>query len=429
MGLLKKILARSPKITADREKTGQNPYFGNGAPHDAWIFAKFSAYSVYCHNRSQEFAAFDRFLLILGLHHWNMYTNFKRIAVKVGSNVLTGSSGLLNKTLIGSLVDQLVELRRRGIEVVLISSGAVAAGRSMLQTPEKTDAVSARQALSSVGQVKLMNIYAAFFEKHNFLCSQVLVTKEDFRDRTHYLNMKNCFTTLLQHKVIPIVNENDSVAITELMFTDNDELAGLIAAMINADALFILTNVDGVYRGDPGSPGSELLRTIEATDIDFSQFVSSKKSNFGRGGMITKCNIARKAALSGMHVFIANGAKENILQRLLKGEEEGTHFLPSGKTSTLKKWVAYSGGFAKGSVVINEGASAALHSSKATSILPVGVIKIEGEFKKGDIIKIYDESGAYLGLGRAQYGYEKAIERKGLKNQKPLVHYDYLYLA
>jgi len=358
-----------------------------------------------------------------------MYTNFKRIAVKVGSNVLTGSSGLLNKTLIGSLVDQLVELRRRGIEVVLISSGAVAAGRSMLQTPEKTDAVSARQALSSVGQVKLMNIYAAFFEKHNFLCSQVLVTKEDFRDRTHYLNMKNCFTTLLQHKVIPIVNENDSVAITELMFTDNDELAGLIAAMINADALFILTNVDGVYRGDPGSPGSELLRTIEATDIDFSQFVSSKKSNFGRGGMITKCNIARKAALSGMHVFIANGAKENILQRLLKGEEEGTHFLPSGKTSTLKKWVAYSGGFAKGSVVINEGASAALHSSKATSILPVGVIKIEGEFKKGDIIKIYDESGAYLGLGRAQYGYEKAIERKGLKNQKPLVHYDYLYLA
>lgn len=358
-----------------------------------------------------------------------MYTSFKRITVKVGSNVLADNSGLLNKSLIGRLVDQLVELRRRGIEVILVSSGAVAAGRSMLQAPEKTDAISSRQALASVGQVKLMNAYASFFEKHNFLCSQVLVTKEDFRDRTHYLNMKNCFSALLQHKVIPIVNENDSVSITELMFTDNDELAGLIAAMNNADALFILTNVDGVYRGDPATSDSEILRTISAVDIDFSQFVSSKKSNFGRGGMITKCNIARKAALSGMHVFIANGAKENILGELLKGAEEGTHFLPAGKTSTLKKWIAYSGGFAKGSVVINEGANAALHSPNATSILPVGVIRIEGEFKKGDILKIFDEAGVYLGLGKAQYGYEKAIERKGLKNQKPLVHYDYLYLV
>lgn len=358
-----------------------------------------------------------------------MYTSFKRIAVKVGSNVLADKSGLLNKPLIGHLVDQLIELRKRGVEVVLVSSGAVAAGRSVLRVPEKYDAISSRQALSSVGQVKLMNVYAEFFEKQDFICSQVLVTKEDFRDRSHYLNMKNCFSALLQNNVVPIVNENDSVSITELMFTDNDELAGLIASMINADALFILTNVEGVYRGDPSSPESQIIRTINADEVDFSEFVSAKKSNFGRGGMITKCNIARKSALSGMHVFIANGAKKNILPELLKGAEAGTHFLPVRKTSTLKKWIAHSEGFAKGSVFINDGARAALLSTKATSVLPVGVVRIEGEFKKGDIIKVFDDLGHYLGLGKAQYGYEKALERQGLKNQKPLVHYDYLYLV
>jgi glutamate 5-kinase len=355
--------------------------------------------------------------------------SFKRIAIKVGSNVLADNKGLLNQPLIGHLVEQMIEVRKRGIEVVLISSGAVAAGRSMVRIPEKFDTISARQALSSVGQVKLMNTWASFFERQDYICSQVLVTKEDFRDRVHYLNMKNCFHALLQNRIIPIVNENDAVSITELMFTDNDELAGLIASMINADALFILTNVDGVYKGDPSVAGSELITTIKADDIDFTEFVSLKKSNFGRGGMITKCNIARKVSQSGIHVFIANGAKENMLLALLNGEELGTHFLPLRITSTLKKWIAHSEGFAKGSIYINEGAKAALLSAKATSVLPVGVVKIDGQFKKGEIVKIFDEGGSYIGLGKAEYGFEKALERQGHKNQKPLVHYDYLYLV
>jgi glutamate 5-kinase len=355
--------------------------------------------------------------------------SYKRIAVKVGSNVLADSKGLLNKPLIGHLVEQMIELRKQGIEVVLISSGAVAAGRSMVKIPERFDTISARQALSSVGQVQLMNTWASFFEKQDYLCSQILVTKEDFRDRVHYLNMKNCFHALLQNSIIPIVNENDAVSVTELMFTDNDELAGLIASMINADALVILTNVDGVYNGDPSLEGSELLSVIKPDEVDFSEFVSSKKSNFGRGGMITKCNIAKKVSQSGIHVYIANGAQENMLLRLMGGEQVGTHFLPVRVTSTLKKWIAHSEGFAKGAIVVNFGAKAALLSAKATSVLPVGVVRIDGQFKKGEIVKIYDEAGAYIGLGKAEYGFEKAVERQGLKNQKPLVHYDYLYLV
>ncbi len=352
----------------------------------------------------------------------------KRIAVKVGSNVLADEKGLLNKPLICHLVEQIVALKKQSIEVVLISSGAVAAGRSMVKIPEKFDTVSVRQALSSVGQVKLMNTWAHYFEKENYLCSQILVTKEDFRDRIHYLNMKNCFMALLQNNIIPIVNENDAVSVTELMFTDNDELAGMVASMINADALFILTNVNGVYKGDPALAGSEIISTIKADEIDFSEFVSTKKSNFGRGGMITKCNIAKKVSQSGMHVFIANGAKENTLINLLNGEPEGTHFLPVRTTTNLKKWIAYSEGFAKGAVYVNTGAKTALLSAKATSVLPIGVVKLTGQFKKGEIVKIFDEQDNYIGLGKAEYGFEKALEKLGQKNQKPLVHYDYLYL-
>ena len=355
---------------------------------------------------------------------------FKRVAIKIGSNVLAGHDGYLNIERIKSLVGQFLILRQQGIELVIISSGAVASGRSLIKIPEKVDPVSARQLLSSLGQVKLINVYADLFNAKNVLCSQVLVTKEDFRTRSHYLNMKNCLQVLLQHNIVPIVNENDVVSITELMFTDNDELAGLIATMLNADALIILTNVDGVYLGDPGKYGSEILRTVNPSDYDFSKIITSKKSNFGRGGMITKCNIAKKVAMSGIDVFIANGLKDGVIPDILNGKESGTHFLKGHKTtSTLKRWLAHSEGFAKGRVYVNEGAKKALYSSNATSLLPVGITRIEGEFKKGDILKILDENDLYIGLGISQYGYDKALERKGLQNQKPLIHYDYLYLT
>src|SRR6201995_2471066 len=201
-----------------------------------------------------------------------MAFNYHRIVIKIGSNVFTQPDGLPDNQRISHLVAQIAEIKQSGKEVILVSSGAVASGRSMITISEKSDAVAARQLLASIGEVKLINTYSNLFDQYQILCSQILVTKEDFRDRMHYLNMRNCLEVLLQHQVIPVVNENDVVSVTELMFTDNDELAGLIASMMNAQALIILTNVNGIYDGDPKLPGSKVIDEIGGAEIDFSSF-------------------------------------------------------------------------------------------------------------------------------------------------------------
>ena len=357
-----------------------------------------------------------------------MAYNYQRIIIKIGSNVLTQKDGLPNLYRINQLVDQIAEIKKEGKEIILVSSGAVASGRSMINVSEKYDAIAARQLLASIGQVKLINTYANLFQQFNILCSQVLVTKEDFRDRLHYLNMKNCLEILLQHQVIPIVNENDVVSITELMFTDNDELAGLIASMLNAQALIVLTNVDGIYDGDPNAGTSKVIEEVNGPAVDFSSFVTSGRSSFGRGGMLTKSAMAQKVAQLGIAVHIANGTKDNILIDVLENKVPHTRFVPQKTASGKKKWIAHSGNYATGIVQINNGARAALTSSKASSLLPVGVVSIISDFKKGEVIKLIDENELLIGLGIAEYGAEKARENIGQKNKKPLVHYDYLYL-
>ncbi|WP_346345129.1 glutamate 5-kinase [Mucilaginibacter sp. dw_454] len=348
--------------------------------------------------------------------------------MKIGSNVLTQSNGLPDQRRISQLVTQISALKKQGIEVILVSSGAVAAGRSLITVSDKYDAIATRQLLASIGQVKLINNYAQLFEQHDILCSQVLVTTEDFKGRQHYLNMKNCLEILLQHQVIPIVNENDVVSVTELMFTDNDELAGLIASMLNAQALIILTNVNGIYTSNPSDAGSELITEVTDNGVDFASFVSSGKSQFGRGGMITKSHMAQKTAKLGIAVHIANGTKENILIDVLNNTAAHTRFIPDKTASGKKKWLAHSEKSATGVVQINEGAKIALTSNKATSLLPVGLVDVLTDFKKGEIIKLIDEQKKVVALGIAEYGADKAKESIGQKNQKPLVHYDYLYL-
>jgi len=356
-----------------------------------------------------------------------MAFSYQRIVVKIGSNVLTQNDGLPDLRRIGQLVEQMAVVRKQGIEVILVSSGAVASGRSMISVSERSDAVAARQLLASIGQVKLINTYSNLFGQYDMLCSQILVTKEDFRDRLHYLNMRNCLEVLLHHEVIPVVNENDVVSVTELMFTDNDELAGLIAAMLNANALIILTNVDGIYDGDPKAAGSKILEEIDSS-TDLPSFVASGKSQFGRGGMVTKSTMAQKTAQLGIAVHIANGTRDNILADVLAGKIAHTRFIPDKGKSGKKKWIAHSAHTATGSVQINAGAGGALTSNKATSLLPVGIVKVLNDFDKGEIIKLVDEQDKLIGLGIAEYGSDKARERIGRKNQKALVHYDYLYL-
>lgn len=355
---------------------------------------------------------------------------FKRVAIKVGSNVLAGENGTLNKEAMARLVYQIAKLRKMGIDVVLVSSGAVAAGKGVLGDVDNGDIVSQRQLWSSVGQVNLINNYSSLLDIYQLKCAQILVTKEDFRDRMHYLNLRNCLATLLDHGIIPIINENDAISVTELMFTDNDELSGLIASMTDVEALFILSNIDGIFNGDPKSEGSVVIREVTHQDKDLSGFITVQKSNFGRGGMTTKYNIARKAASQGIDVFIANGLKENIIIDILGGKKETlfTHFVAVSKPSTIKKWIAHSQEFTKGGICINNGAFQALQSNHATSILPVGITKVEGAFQKGDLIYVKTEEGIKIGLGRAKYDSELAKSVMGQKGEKPLIHYNYLYL-
>ena len=360
-----------------------------------------------------------------------MQFRYKKITIKIGSNVLAKSDGTLNVSRIAHLVDQISYLRKNGVEVVVVSSGAVAAGRAVLQPSKKTDAVSQRQLWAALGQVKLISRYSDFFNEHGLVCAQVLTTKENFSSRAHYLNMKNCFTTLLENKVIPIVNENDTISVTELMFTDNDELSGLIASMVNSDALILLSNVEGVFSDHPKNKDAKLVETIEIDDIEPENGISRESSGFGRGGMITKFRIARKVAGDGIGVHVANGTRENVLIDLLnkEGDLKHTYFVPNKKASSgVKKWIAYSDGFTKGEVVINAGAVKAFDSDKAVSLLPVGIVKINSEFKKDDLIKIIDESGKIIGVGKAGYNSSKVETEKLSEKQKPLIHYDYLYL-
>lgn len=359
-----------------------------------------------------------------------MKFRYNKIAVKIGSNVLTRADGTLDITRMSALVDQIAFLHKLGVEVVLISSGAVASGRSILGLNKKMDVVDQRQLYSAVGQAKLINHYWDLFRDHGITVGQVLTTKENFSSRRHYLNQRNCMQVMLENKVIPIVNENDTVSVTELMFTDNDELSGLIASMMDMHALIILSNIDGIYNGSPSDPASKVITSIEKGQ-DISDFIQSTKSTFGRGGMATKTSIARKIADEGIDVFIANGKKDNILPKLLRKDQEVvcTHFVASAdNVSSVKKWIAHSHGFAKGEIHVNENAAKALSGDKAVSLLPVGVTRIEGEFEKDDIVKIIDDQGRALGVGKVQYDSNKAIEIIGKKNHKPLIHCDYLYL-
>ena len=359
-----------------------------------------------------------------------MHFRYKKITVKIGTNVLTKSDGTLNVSRIAHLVDQIALLRKNGLEVVVVSSGAVASGRAVLEPIKKTDAVSKRQLWAALGQVKLISRYSDFFSEHGLICAQVLTTKENFSSRAHYLNMKNCFTTLLENKVIPIVNENDTISVTELMFTDNDELSGLIASMVNSEALILLSNVDGVFSDHPKNRDAKLIEKIEVNDKEPESGISREQSDFGRGGMITKFRIAQKVAGDGITVHVANGTTEDVLIRILTEKDfKHTIFVPNTKAASgVKKWIGYSDGFAKGEVVINAGAAKALDSDKAVSLLPVGIIKVSNEFKKGDLIRIVDESGRAVGVGKASYSSSKIETEKLSEKQKPLIHYDYLYL-
>lgn len=360
--------------------------------------------------------------------------NYRRIALKIGSNVLTRPDGTLDITTMSSLVDQVALLRRAGVDVVMISSGAVAAGRSELRDlPVPTDAVSARQLYSSVGQAKLINRYYELFREHGLTCGQVLTLKESFATRRHYLNQKNCMEVMLGAGIIPVVNENDTVSVTDLMFTDNDELSGLVASMLGMQALIILSNVDGVFTGNPSEPGSRLIECVEP-GADISACITRSRSSMGRGGMDTKYRTATRIAAEGIAVMIARGKRPGVVTSLVgigpdtASDVPHTIFMPSlSAASPMKKWLAHSEDFAKGALHVNDGAAAAMLDRVGVSLLPVGVTSVEGNFDKDDIVQVKDPSGRTIAWGRAGCDAAAARQAAGCRDRRPIIHADYLY--
>jgi len=355
----------------------------------------------------------------------------KRIVVKIGSQVLCDPGGALNRDILSRLVQQLGALSTDGWQVLLVTSGAVAAGNSLAgdRILGISDPVARKQVMAATGQVQLMETYRELFQRDGLPVAQVLTSKSDFQTRRHYLNMRGCIEALLSVGVVPIVNENDVVAVTELMFTDNDELAGLLAGMVNADLLCLLSTVPGVYDGDPDDPATQCIKCWDDRLHQIEDIVSRGTSSLGRGGMHSKLAIARKAAKLGTEVVIADGADPEIMSRILGGGA-GTRFPALGEASPAKRWLASADGHASGSVTVNAGAESALtDSNRLASLLPVGIEAVDGRFSRGDVIQILNPGGRVLGCGQARYDHREAGRLMGQRGQKPLIHYDYLYLV
>jgi len=340
------------------------------------------------------------------------------IIVKVGTRVLTNESGALNEQRISDLAEELSELIEDGRKIVLISSGAVGAGMSRLGLTERPRDLARLQAVAAIGQTNLIETYDRTFRKHDRHAAQVLLTSEDLNHRARYLNVRNTILMLLECGAVPIINENDTVAVDELAITfgDNDRLAAMVTNLIRAPLMIILSDVDGVYDGDPNAEGSQVIDTITQLDQQALPHVKDHKTGLSKGGMASKLEAARIATLAGENVIIASGRKPGVLRRIMQGESVGTLILAQGKSiSPLKRWIGFSAK-TSGSLQLDDGAVSAI-AARGRSLLPAGITKVEGEFKKGDVVSICDPSGKEVARGLTNYDAAEVRKIKGLKSE------------
>mgnify|MGYP001820064781 CR=1 FL=1 len=343
-------------------------------------------------------------------------TSANLIVVKVGTRVLTQSDGTLDTSRIQGLAEQIHQLRVSGRKVVLISSGAVGAGMSQLGLTERPNELSQLQAVAAIGQTNLIEVYDSTFQRHGTHAAQVLLTAEDLNDRGRYLNVRNTLLALLEMDAVPIVNENDTVAVDELMLTfgDNDRLAALVTTAIRAPLLIILSDVDGLFDGHPQHERSQVIHTVKQIDTSIERLVSDESNALSRGGMRSKLEAARMATKAGENVIIASGHQPNVLPRLLSGEQLGTAFLAEGKmVSPLKRWIGFSAR-PKGKLILDDGACAAL-AYGGRSLLPIGIADVLGQFEKGDAVQLCNSSGVEVARGLTNYTSEQVLRIKGLQ--------------
>jgi len=342
----------------------------------------------------------------------------KRLVVKIGSNIVAAGKEGLDTKRISSLAREIAELHNTGYDIVLVSSGAIAAGMRKLELKEKLRDIKLKQAAAAIGQSSLMWAYERSFGDYGKKVAQVLLTRDDFSDRKRYINSKNTLLTLLSYRIIPIINENDTVAIDEIRFGDNDYLASLVAGLVEADRLIILSDVDGLYSEDPRhSSKAKLIEYVKEITPELEEMAGGAGSAVGTGGMYSKLLSAKRAVNHGITVHIISGRKDELLTSLLKGKHCGTVFKPKKeKLSSRKGWIAY-GSRSKGSLIIDEGAVNALIQG-GKSLLPSGIIAVEGDFDTGDAVYCLDPKNNRIAKGLTNYSSSEIEKIKGKKTSE-----------
>ncbi len=343
-----------------------------------------------------------------------------RMVVKLGTSLLTGGSDHLDRDMMSRLVDQVARLHQRGLEIIVVSSGAMAAGRHRLRLTRKIKDIPFKQVLCSVGQSHLMHIYEELFGQYDIPIAQALLTKADLSDRSGYLNARNTLLALLQLRVVCIVNENDVVAVDELdeaKFGDNDNLSAMVANLVDADLLLLLTDTAGLHTADPRrDPNARLIAEVKHIDAEI-EHLADRAGALGIGGMITKIEAAKLAAASGVTVIIADGREPDIILRLAGGEKIGTRFLPTTpRLESRKRWLL-SGLSIRGKLVVDSGAALALQKQNR-SLLAAGIREAKGDFDRGDLVDIYDADGMHLGCGLVNYSSSEVNLIKGAHSGK-----------
>ncbi len=341
------------------------------------------------------------------------FRNFKRIVIKVGSSSIVHATGRPNLYQIESLVRQLADLYNQGREVILVTSGAVGTGAGKLGLAERPKTIPQKQAAAAVGQGILMHAYEKYFAEYGVTVGQVLLTREDFSDRHRFLNARNTLNTLFQFKVIPVINENDTVAVDEIKLGDNDSLSALVAGLVDAEILILLSDIDGLFTADPRiDPEARLIKNVTELNSDIESLAGGVGSKLGTGGMATKLQAARIAMHSGVVTVLASAEDKDIVKRVIGGEESGTVFWPlTNKLENKKRWIAY-GSALCGKIIVDEGAARAL-TEQGKSLLPSGITGIEGVFEMGNTVSIVDCAGREIGRGITYYSSEEVKKIKG----------------
>ena len=341
----------------------------------------------------------------------------KRIVVKVGTSTITYANGKRNFSQIDRLARELSDLQNQGKEMILVSSGAVAVGVDRLGLPAKPSTIPGKQACAAVGQGVLMHTYEKLFADYGQIVAQVLITRTEAIDRHRYTNCRNTFMTLLQQGVIPIVNENDVVALDELKIGDNDNMSALVAGIVDADLVIILSDIDGLYTANPAThPEATLVHTVQEITPEIEASAGGVGSSRGTGGMATKIQAAKAATNSGIQLVIASGTEKNAIPRILQGEEIGTLFVSrENRLQFRKRWLAF-GAKIQGSIVVDDGCAKAIRKAGGCSILPAGIYQVVGDFQSGSTVSVIDKEGHELARSLVHYTAEELEKIKGCKS-------------